>query len=64
MLTLLLYDCGWDMEQLWNTGKYTTKESLPYIKASVALNLLFYGREQSTFFIQHLQNLYQGEMDV
>ncbi len=64
MLALLLYDCGWDMEQLWNTGKYTSKESLPYIKASVALNLLFYGQEQSTFFIQHLQNLYPDEMDV
>lgn len=64
MLTLLLYDCGWDMEQLWDTGKYTSKESLPYIKASAALNLLFYGQEQSEFFIQHLQKLYPNDMHV
>jgi len=57
-LALLLYDCGWNMEQLWQTGKHTKKESLYYIKASVALNMLFYGKEQSQFFINHLQNEY------
>ncbi len=61
-LTLLLYDCGWDMEQLWQEEKYTPKDSLLYIKASAALNLLFYGKEQSMFFLNHLKELYQYEI--
>ncbi len=58
VMSLLLYDCGWDMEQLWETGKYTKKESLYYVKASVALNLLFYGESKSQFFVDHLKKYY------
>jgi len=64
VLSMLLYDCGWDMEQLWPKAIYTKQESLYYIKASAILNLLLYGKEQSMFFVKHLINSYQYEIEI
>lgn len=58
VLKLALYDTGWDMEQLWTSGKYTKKESFPYVKASYALSLLF-GKDSTIEFIRrHIETYY------
>lgn len=54
----LLYSVGWDMEQLWEKGIYTKEESLPYMKASYALRLLFDSQESRNFIEEHMQKLY------
>lgn len=53
-----LYDVGWDMEQLWETGVYTKEESLPYVKASYALRQLFESTQSCDFIREHMQNVY------
>lgn len=58
ILSTTLYDYGWDMEQMWVTGQHTKEESLPYVKASYALNLLF-GRKQDCDFLRtHMEENY------
>ena len=59
ILRLALYDCGWDMEQLWNTGSYTKAESLHYVKACHALELLFCSAEESEFTHRHIRLHYK-----
>ena len=53
-----LYDIGWDMEQLWETGAYKKEESLPYVKASYALRQLFESAQSCDFISLHMQNVY------
>lgn len=55
---IALYDKGWDMEQLWETGRYAKKESLTYVKASYALNLFFDRKIQYEFIERHIQQIY------
>ena len=55
-----LYDVGWDMEQLWDTGAYTKEESLPYVKASYALCQLFETEESCDFIREHIQKSYRN----
>ena len=58
ILRFALYDYGWDIEQLWDNSGYTPKTSLPCIRASWALCLLF-GRQNDIDFIQkHLEKYY------
>lgn len=56
---IALYDKGWDMEHLWETGMYTEKESFAYIKASYALNLFFDRKKQYEFIKRHINNVYE-----
>lgn len=58
ILGTTLYDCGWDMEQMWQSGAYSKKESLPYVKASYALNLLFGRESENQFFVEHIKEKY------
>lgn len=58
ILSTMLYDCGWDMEQLWDGGKYTKEESLHYVKACYALELLFDTPEECEFTRRHLLKYY------
>ena len=58
VLSTTLYDRGWDMEQLWNEGKYTKKESLQYVKASYSLNLLFDTDLAKGFLREHMRKWY------
>ena len=58
VVRIALYDYGWDMEQLWNDGTYTPKASLPYIKASWALDLLFGSKENHEFNEKHMKKYY------
>ena len=58
ILSLSLYDCGWDMEQLWQSGRYTKEESLHYVKACYALELLFCRPEDSDFTRRHIKQYY------
>lgn len=58
VLIASLYDCGWDMEQMWETGKYTKIGSLPYVKASYALSLLFSKTRDSAFLKRHVEDCY------
>ncbi|MBQ7780524.1 MAG: helix-turn-helix transcriptional regulator [Lachnospiraceae bacterium] len=58
ILSTALYDCGWDMEQMWKTGQYTKKESLPYVKASYALNCILGIESVQEFLKEHIHNLY------
>lgn len=60
IVTSALYDVGWDMEQLWETGVYTREKSLLYVKASYALRLLFESDESCKFVKEHIQRLYQS----
>ncbi|MDE5680371.1 MAG: helix-turn-helix transcriptional regulator, partial [Lachnospiraceae bacterium] len=55
-----LYDIGWDMEQLWDTGTYTKEESLLYVKASYALRRLFESEKSYDFIREHIQRLYEN----
>lgn len=57
-LSTALYDIGWDMEQLWAGGKYTKKESLPYVKASYALHLMIDRQFAQNFIKEHIRKLY------
>lgn len=58
-LSTTLYDIGWDMEQMWETGEYTKKESLLYVKASYALNCLMGTKSTRDFLKEHIQRLYK-----
>lgn len=58
VLKLALYDTGWDIEQLWTSGKYTKKESFPYMKASYALYLLFGKQSTNEFIRKHIETYY------
>lgn len=58
ILTLMLYDCGWDMEKLWKTGKYTREDSLRYMEACYSLELLFARCEDSEFTRRHIEKYY------
>lgn len=58
IVTLMLYDCGWDMEKLWKTGKYTREDSLRYMKACYSLELLFARCEDSEFTSRHIEKYY------
>lgn len=60
VLSTSLYDIGWDMEQMWTVGKYTKKESLPYVKASYALNLYMRKDSAKAFLIEHIRDLYNN----
>lgn len=60
ILLSVLYDIGWDMEQLWESGVYTKKESLPYVKASYALRQLFETQESCEFIKEHVKKLYKN----
>lgn len=60
ILLSALYDIGWDMEQLWEKGAYTKKESLPYVKASYALRQLFETQESCEFIKEHVKKLYKN----
>lgn len=60
ILLSVLYDMGWDMEQLWESGVYTKKESLPYVKASYALRQLFETQESCEFIKEHVKKLYKN----
>lgn len=57
-LSTALYDIGWDMEQLWDTDKYTKKESLPYVKASYSLHLMIDRQFAQNFIKEHIRKLY------
>lgn len=58
VLSTAIYDRGWDMEQMWETGRYTKKESFPYVKASYGLNLLFGTKTDCEFLYQHINKFY------
>lgn len=58
IMALMLYDCGWDMEKLWETGKYTRDESLRYMKACYSLELLFARCEDLEFTRRHIEKYY------
>lgn len=58
VLGALLYDRGWDMEQLWSGNEYTKEESLPYIEASLTLNMLMENKEKETFVRKHIERWY------
>ena len=61
ILSGALYDCGWNMEHLWESGKVTETESLCYMRASYSLEALF-GRERDKEFIKrHIKEIY-GKM--
>lgn len=58
ILSATLYDCGWNMEHLWESGRATREESLCYMKASYFLHILF-GREQDRMFVgKHIEKMY------
>lgn len=59
ILSTILYDCGWDMEQLWESGRYTKAESLHYVKACYALELLFDKPEDCAFTRCHMEQYYE-----
>lgn len=54
----MLYDCGWDMEKLWETGSYTRKDSLCYMKACYSLELLLGRAEEYAFTKRHIREYY------
>jgi len=51
VLRATIYDCGWNMEQLWESGKYTKEDSRPYVRAAVLLNRI-YAKPASAAFIE------------
>ncbi len=58
ILSVTLYDCGWNMEHLWESGKATREESLCFMRASFFLETIF-GREQDRMFVgKHIEKLY------
>lgn len=60
VLSTALYDVGWDMEQMWESEKYTKKESLPYVKASYALSLFMDKKSTKDFLFEHIQKWYNS----
>lgn len=59
ILSTMIYDCGWNMEQLWN-DTYTPKESLQYIKISYYLFTLFGSEEDKRFIRDHIRKVYEN----
>lgn len=55
----LLYDRGWNMEQLWKTGQYTKEESRPYIRAALVLAHLYEDDDSVAFIEQHWRHYYK-----
>lgn len=54
----MLYDCGWDMEKLWETGSYKKEDSLCYMKACYSLELLLGRAEEYVFTDRHIREYY------
>lgn len=63
VLSATLYDRGWDMEQMCHRGKYSKKESLRYVKASYALNVILSKKETQKFLREHLEKVYNIQLD-
>ena len=59
ILSTMIYDCGWNMEHLWN-DTYTSKESLQYIKISYYLFTLFGSEEDKRFIRDHISRVYEN----
>lgn len=58
ILISTLYDCGWNMEHLWESGGTAREESLRYMRASYYLEALL-GREKDKEFIKkHIEEIY------
>lgn len=51
VLRMLVFDRGWNMEQLSVKGVYTKEESRPYVKAALVLNKL-YAKPESVAFVE------------
>lgn len=54
----MLYDCGWDMEKLWEKGSYTKEESLCYMQACYSLELLLGRAKEYAFTARHIREHY------
>lgn len=59
ILSGALYDCGWNMEHLWESGKVTKKESLYYMRASYSLEALFGRKKDKEFVKKHIEEMYE-----
>ena len=59
ILSTMIYDCGWNMEQLWN-DTYTPRESLQYIRTSYYLFTLFGSEEDKQFIKNHISKVYKN----
>ncbi len=59
ILSTMIYDCGWNMEQLWN-DTYTPRESLQYIRTSYYLFTLFGSEEDKQFIRDHISKVYKN----
>ena len=58
MLRLSLYDMGWNREQLWSTGRYTSQDSLPYVRLSYGLERLMGAPALQEHLREHLERVY------
>lgn len=58
ILSVTLYDCGWNMEHLWESERATREESLCYMKASYFLHILFRGGHDRDFVKKHIEKVY------
>lgn len=58
ILSNALFDCGWNMEHLWETGLYKKETSLQYMKACFYLHVI-YGQERKKNAVQkHIKEKY------
>ncbi|MCX4269962.1 MAG: hypothetical protein OSJ62_15065, partial [Lachnospiraceae bacterium] len=62
VMSVALYDKGWDMEYLWNEGIFYKQESLNYVKASYYLDLFLNRKIQYEFTKKHIREIYGEEI--
>lgn len=58
VLKTLLYDRGWDMEQLGYENDFSLAESLKYMNAALALSTLLGNRKMISFICRHIEKVY------
>ena len=62
ILSTTLYDCGWNMEQLWQSGAYLKDESFQYVQTSFLLYTLYENDTGREFVRAHIKRMYQVDI--
>ena len=62
ILSNSLYDCGWNMEHLWEDGIYTKGTSLQYMKACFYLHVVYERERKKGVVKKHVKEVYGMEL--
>lgn len=63
ILSMALFDCGWNMEHLQERGGYTKKTGLQYMKTSYYLHMIYDRRRGMEFIRRYVEEEYNEKLN-